>query len=66
MKKAKNKIFDIYTRSTYVFSMKENRNNVWTIVIMHSSWKQREEVFLYLPIDKTLLNQQRSTPLQLL
>ena len=57
MKKAKEVIFDSYTRNTSVPSKKVNRKNVWTIVTIHLSWKQREEAFLYLPIDKILLNQ---------
>ena len=57
MKKAKEVVFDNYTRNTSVPSKKVNRNNICIIVTIHSSWKQKEEAFLFLPIDKTLLNQ---------
>ena len=57
MKRAKEVIFDNYTRNTSVLSKKVNRKNVWTIVTIYSSWKQKEEASLYLLIDKTLLNQ---------
>ena len=57
MKKAKEVIFDNYTRNTSMPSKRVNRKNVWIIVSIHSSWKQREKAFLCLPIGKTLLNQ---------
>ena len=57
MKKAKKVIFDNYTRNTSMPSKRVNRKNVWIIVSIHSSWKQREKAFLCLPIGKTLLNQ---------
>ena len=57
MKKAKEVIFDNYTRNPSLPNKKASRKAVRIVTAIDSSWKQKEKASLYMHIGKTLSNQ---------
>ena len=57
MKKAKEVIFDNYTRNPSLPNKKASRKAVRIVTAIDSSWKQKGKASLYMHIGKTLSNQ---------